>query len=84
MRTPSSAVVVAAVVTAVPFGWGMGVLVAYLLAGPDFGQLPAATVPLGILASIAFALMPLFKPQTRLTFMAGGTVVFILIARLFG
>jgi hypothetical protein len=84
MRTPSWVVVIAAVVMAVPFGWGAGVLAAYLLAGPDFGQLPAATVPLGILGSIAFALMPLFKPKTRLAVMAGGTVVFILIARIAG
>jgi hypothetical protein len=84
MQTPSWVVVSAAVVMAVPFGWGMGVLAAYLLAGSNFGQLPAATVPLGILGSIAFALMPRFKPGTRLAVMTGGTVVFILIARFVG
>lgn len=71
-------------VMAVPFGWGIGVLAAYLLAGPDFGQLPAVTVPLGILASIAFALTPVFEPRTRLAVMAGGTMLFILIARMVG
>jgi hypothetical protein len=84
MRTPSWVIVVAAVVMAVPFGWGLGVLAAYLIAGPNFGQLPAATVPIGIVASIAFVLIPGFKPRTRLSVVTGGTVLFILLARLTG
>ena len=84
MRTPSWVIVIAAIVMAVPFGWGLGVLAAFLLAGPNFGQLPAATVPLSIVVSIGFALIPRFKPRTRLAVTAGGTVVFILLARLAG
>src|SRR5207247_3335998 len=58
MQLPSWAVVTVAVIAAFPFGWDLGVVAAYLLAGSDFGQLPALTVPLGIAAAIIFALLP--------------------------
>jgi hypothetical protein len=64
MQFPSWAVVTAAVVVAFPFGWGLGVTAAYLLAGSDFGQLPALTVPVGIIAAIVFALMPLLSGES--------------------
>jgi hypothetical protein len=64
MQFPSWAVVTAAVVVAFPFGWGLGVKAAYLLAGPDFGQLPSLTVPVGIIAAIVFALMPLLSGES--------------------
>ena len=67
---------------AFPFGWGLGVLAAYLIAGSDFGQLPAATIPIAIVASIAFALWSSVKARTRLTVMLVGTALFILLARL--
>jgi hypothetical protein len=51
MRIPSWLLVIAAVLAAFPFGWGLGVFVAYLVAGKNFGQLPVLTVPLGIAAS---------------------------------
>jgi hypothetical protein len=53
-----------------------------LVAGKNFGQLPALTVPLGIIASIAFALARSLSPGTRLTIMAAGTVVFLLLGLL--
>jgi len=78
MQIPSWLIVAAAVVMALPFGWGLGLLVAYAVAGKDFGQLPAATVPLGILAALAFALWPSFSPRTRLkvTFLGGAAFIF--------
>lgn len=79
---PSSITIAGAVVLAFPFGWGLGVLAAYLIAGSDFGQLPAATVPIAIVASIAFALWPALKASTRLTVMLVGTALFVLLARL--
>ena len=79
MRLPSWAVVTAAVLAAVPFGWNLGVAAAYLLAGSDFGQLPALTVPLGIIAAIIFALLPLLSARKRLLIMVGGTGLFILL-----
>lgn len=82
MRIPSWLMVAAAVVMALPFGWGLGVLVAYLIAGSDFGQLPAATVPLGIVAALVFALCPSIKASTRLATMVAGSVVLILFVRL--
>ncbi|MGH9805687.1 MAG: hypothetical protein ACRD9W_00220 [Terriglobia bacterium] len=75
--------VAAAVVMAFPFGWGLGVFVAYLIAGSDFGQLPAVTVPLSIVAAVVFALWPSVKPSTRLTVLLAGTAAFILFARYF-
>lgn len=83
MRVAPRVMVVGAVVMALPFGWGLGVFLAYVLAGSSFGQLPAATVPLGIVASLVFALWPSLSPRTRLTVMAAGTVLFLLFARLF-
>ena len=80
MRIPSWGMVAAAVVMAFPFGWGLGVLTAYLLAGKDFGQLPVATVPLGIIAAIVFALSPSLKASTRLKILLAGTALFILFA----
>jgi hypothetical protein len=58
MRIPSPILVTAAAVLALPAGWGLGVVVAYAIAGPDFGQLPALTVPISIIAAIVFALLP--------------------------
>ncbi len=78
MRTPSWMVVGFAVVMALPFGWGLGVMIAYVIAGRDFGQLPAATVPLGIVAAIVFAVSPTFDARTRLKVMLAGTAAFVL------
>jgi len=80
MQTPSWATVAAAVVMALPFGWGLGLVAAYLIAEKNFGQLPAATVPLGILAALAFALWPSLRPSTRLKVTLGGSAAFILLA----
>jgi hypothetical protein len=44
------------VVAAIPIGWVLGVAIARVVAGRDFGQLPLMTVPIGIAASIAFAI----------------------------
>ena len=77
---PSWLIVSAAVVLAFPFGWGVGVLSALLIGGSNFGQLPALTVPLGIIAAIVFALWPSFKAGTRFKVMLAGSVAFVLIA----
>lgn len=74
--------VAGAVVAAFPFGWGLGVVAAYLIAGSEVGQLPALTVPLGIATALLFAVLPIGKATTRLTILAGGAVGFILLARL--
>jgi hypothetical protein len=79
MQIPASVIVAAAVLMALPFGWGVGVLAAYLLAGSNFGQLPVATVPIGIIAALAFAFWSRFTPITRLKVTFGGTVAFALI-----
>jgi len=82
MRFPAWAVVTGAVIAALPFGWGLGVVVAYVIAGPEFGQLPVLTVPICLLASIVFALIPVLTPVKRLMILTIGTGLFILIGRL--
>jgi len=79
---PSWAVVTGTVIAALPFGWGLGVVVAYLIAGPNFGQLPALTVPICLIASIVFALMPILTPVKRLMILVIGAGLFILIGLL--
>jgi hypothetical protein len=83
MRVPSWLIVAAAVVMALPFGWGLGVALAALALGREFGQLPALTVPVAIVASIVFALMPSVSPLTRLAIMAAGTAFFLVLGALF-
>ena len=68
------------VVLALPFGWGLGVIVAYLIAGKNFGQLPVATVPLGLIAAVAFALWSRVKDTTRFTVLLVGTAAFVFLA----
>lgn len=80
MRIPSAVLVAAAVILALPFGWGVGVIVAYMIAGKDFGQLPAGTVPIAIVASITFALSASISPKTRFAVTASGTLLFILLS----
>jgi len=80
MRIPSALVVIAATILALPFGWGLGVLVAYAIAGPDFGQLPAGTVPLCVGGAIAFALAAPISASKRLAIMAAGTAIVVVLA----
>ena len=79
MRIPTWALVVASVLAALPFGWGLGVVASYVIVGNDFGQLPALTVPLCMIAAVAFALSPLLTPEKRLACLAIGTGLFILL-----
>lgn len=80
MRVARWATVAAAALMALPFGWGLGVFLAYVLAGRNFGQLPAATVPLSIVAALVFALWPSVDPGTRLGAMVAGAALFFLFA----
>jgi len=82
VKLPAWVVVAGAVVAALPFGWGLGVLAAYLVAGKDFGQLPALTVPLGLVVAIVFALRSSVQPGTRFKVLAGGAILFFALARL--
>jgi len=77
---PGWLVTAATVVLALPFGWGLGLLAAYLIAGKNFGQLPAGTVPLGIIAAVVFSLWSSIKLATRFMVMLVGSAAFILFA----
>jgi hypothetical protein len=83
MRVPSWLIVIAAVIMALPFGWGLGVAAAELALGPNFGQLPALTVPVAIVGSIVFALTPAISPSARLAIMTAGTALFLILAAVF-
>jgi hypothetical protein len=67
-------------ILALPFGWGLGMLAAYVIAGPDFGQLPVGTIPIALIGSIVFAVQPSISAKTRFTVMAAGTAVFVFLA----
>jgi hypothetical protein len=84
MRVPAWVLVTAAVIAALPFGWGLGVLVAYAVTAGRIGQLPALTVPLAIIGSIVFALSPWLSPGMRLTILAVGTGVFLVLGSVLG
>jgi hypothetical protein len=80
MRLSPVIFTIAAVVLALPFGWGLGVALAYAIAGKDFGQLPAGTVPIALMASTAFAVWPAIPAKIRCAVMAAGTAFFVLIS----
>ena len=82
MRIPSAILVTVAVLLALPAGWGLGVVLAYTIAGPDFGQLPALTVPISIIVAIVFALSPSIAAPTRLAILAAATCFFVLVGLL--
>jgi hypothetical protein len=80
MRVAPWITVTAWALLALPFGWGLGLFVAYLIAGKNFGQLPVATVPLGIIVALVFALWPSVDASFRLKILGIGTALFILFA----
>lgn len=82
MRVPNWLVVAAAALMALPFGWGLGVVAAYAIAGRNIGQLPALTVPVSIIAALIFAFSSILDAPKRLGIMAVGTALFILLAAL--
>lgn len=78
----------AAILAALPFGYGFVVVAAVLLAGgPDTGQAPLLTVPLGLLAALIVALLPLLQAQTRFIITVVGAiasaVVFLMVRSAF-
>jgi hypothetical protein len=82
MRMPSALLVVGALILALPFGWGLGVVAACLIAGPDFGQLPVGTIPVCIVGAVVFVITSPLAAQWRLAIMAVGTAAFLLLGYL--
>ena len=82
MRIPSAIFATAAAVLALPAGWGFGVVLAYAIAGSDFGQLPALTVPMSIIATVVFALLPSISAPTRLAILTAAAGFFVLVGLL--
>jgi hypothetical protein len=56
-----------------PFGYMVGLVAAIVLSGGAVGQLPMLTIPLGILGSVVFALLPLVPVGQRFRIMSLGT-----------
>jgi hypothetical protein len=78
----------AAVLAALPCGACSGVVAAYLLAGgPNIGHAPLWTVPVGLVAAVAFALLPFLGAQTRFMIMMVGAIaaadVFLMVQAAF-
>jgi hypothetical protein len=77
---------VVAVLAALPCGYGSGVVAAYLLAGgPDIGRAPLLTVPLALLVTAIFAVLPFAEAQTRFVILSVGAIaatVLLLMVRL--
>lgn len=63
-----------------PFGWMLGLVAAIVLSGGAVGQLPMLTIPIAVLGSLAFAVLPLAPVATRLRVMAAGTALLYLLA----
>ena len=78
MAVPRWIVVAVALLAAVPFGWLLGVAVAKLLIGPEFGVFPVLTIPLGWAGAIGFALAAKIDPWLRLAVLAIGTALLVL------
>jgi len=77
MRVPAWVIVAAAVIMAVPFGWGLGVVAAMLAVGRDVGVLPAVTIPVAVAGAIVFALSSASTPLVRLGILTAGTALFL-------
>jgi hypothetical protein len=77
---------VAAVIAALPCGYGSGVVAAYLLSGgPDIGRAPLLTVPLALLVTSVFGLLPFLQAETRFMIASVGAIaaaVLFLMVRL--
>jgi hypothetical protein len=74
-----------ALLAAIPFGWMLGVIAAFLLLGSDIGVFPVLTIPAGWAAGIALAVAPWADVRLRLAALAGGTIVLGVLAQvLFG
>jgi len=86
---PSDArLTLAAVLAALPCGYCFGIVAAVLLAGgPNVGDAPLLTVPLGVLAATVFALLPFVEAQTRFVITVVGAiaaaVVFLMVRSAF-
>ena len=68
-------VVLQAVLAAFPLAWFVGVIVARIVAGPEFGVLPAMTIPIVLVGALIFSLVPIALPKTRRDIMVGAAAV---------
>lgn len=63
------------VLIALPFGWFLGLVAAFVLAGGnDVAQTPMLTVPFALPLALVFAFLPIGSASQRLKWMAIATV----------
>jgi hypothetical protein len=77
--------VIVAVLAAIPCGFGLGVIAAYLLTMGEIGQLPMITAPIGMVSCVLYAILPIGKPAKRRNVLlagAGGVLLLSLVASL--
>lgn len=77
MHLQSWLLIVAALLVALPFGFLLGMLIAWVVAGRStmVGMIPIMTIPPAVIAALVFALVPVFTAGTRLTTLAIGAVL---------
>jgi hypothetical protein len=76
---------VAAMLAALPCGYGSGVVAAYLLSGgPDIGRAPLLTVPLALLVTTVFGLLPFLQAETRFMITGVGAIAAVVLLLMVG
>jgi hypothetical protein len=71
--------VLVAVLAALPVGWGAGLLAAYAVSGGSIGQLPAFTIPVSVLVTLTYAVLPLRPAEERRNVLLAGAGFFVLL-----
>jgi hypothetical protein len=83
-RWSDARLAVAAVLAALPCGYGSGVVAAYLLSGgPDIGRAPLLTVPLALLVTTVFGLLPFLQAETRFMITGVGAIAAAVLVLMF-
>jgi hypothetical protein len=81
-RLRSRAATVAIVLLILPFGWLLGVGLAIVWAGGSkIGQAPLLTIPISLLASVIFAMVPSVRRRTKLIVLVGGALLLYALVR---
>ncbi len=69
-----------AILAAVPCGFGLGVIAAYVLTMGQIGQLPIITAPIGMVVCLLYAILPIGESKTRRNVLLTGLGGVLLLA----
>jgi hypothetical protein len=82
MRLPALIAQIVTLAVALPAGGYLGVFLALMFGGRDFGQLPIVTVPVGLVAATVFSVWPSIRIEMRFIFVVSCLAVFIILNKL--